>query len=97
MICKEIHLFFYKQPGYKQLALEQQIAQQLSRLNPFSLSHNKKYRLRKSVINVINVILFVINVKLLLNEQYSTIQLFQKPHWNFKILKSLILNINFES
>ena len=48
MICKEIHLFFYKQPGYKQLALEQQIAQQLSRLNPFSLSHNKKYRLRKS-------------------------------------------------
>ena len=50
MICKEIHLFiffFYKQPGYKQLAHEQQIAQQLSRLNPFSLSHNKKYRLRK--------------------------------------------------
>ena len=48
MICKEIHLFFYKQPGHKQLALEQQIAQQLSRLNPFSLSRNKKYRLRKS-------------------------------------------------
>ena len=47
MIWKEIH-FFYKQPGYKQLALEQQIAQQLSRLNPFSLSQNKKYRLRKS-------------------------------------------------
>ena len=45
MICKEI---IYKQPGYKQLVLEQQIAQQLSRLNPFSLSHNKKYRLRKS-------------------------------------------------
>ena len=49
MICKEILLFFfYKQPGYKQLAFEQQIAQQLSRLNPFWLSHNKKYRLRKS-------------------------------------------------
>ena len=49
MIWKEIHLFFfYKQPSYKQLALEQQIAQQLSKLNPFSLSHNKKYRLRKS-------------------------------------------------
>ena len=49
MICKEIHLFFlYKQPGYKQLALEQEIAQKLSRLNPFSLSHNKKYRLGKS-------------------------------------------------
>ena len=41
MICKEIHLpFFYKQTGYKQLALEQQIAQQLS--------YNKKYSLRKS-------------------------------------------------
>ena len=47
MICKEIDFFYYKQPGYKQLALEQQIAQQLSRLNPFSLSDNKKYRLRK--------------------------------------------------
>ena len=42
MICKEIHLFFlYKQQGYKQLALEQQIAHELSRLNLFSLSHNK--------------------------------------------------------
>ena len=48
MIRKEIHLFFNKQPGYEQIALEQQIAQQLSRLNPFSLSHYKKYRLRKS-------------------------------------------------
>ena len=49
MIRKEIHLFFYnKQPGYKQLALEQQIAQQLSRLNSFPRSHNKKYRLRKT-------------------------------------------------
>ena len=65
MTCKEIHLFFYKQPGYKQLALEQQIAQQLSRLSPFLLSHNKKYRLRKSGV--------------------------------FKISKSLIININFES
>ena len=49
MVCKEMHLFFFsKQPGYKQLALEQQIEQQLSKLNPFSLSHNKKYRLRKN-------------------------------------------------
>ena len=61
MICKEIHLFFYnKQPGYKQLALEQQIAQQLSRLNPFSLSHDKKYRLRKSGVFRFS---FVIHVK----------------------------------
>ena len=43
MTYKEIHLFLlYKQPGCKQLALEQQIAQQLSRVNAFSLSHNKK-------------------------------------------------------
>ena len=48
MICKEIRLFFYTQPGYKQLALKQQIAQQISRLNPFPLSHNEKYRSRKS-------------------------------------------------
>ena len=49
LYVKKYTYFFYKQPGYKQLALsKQQIAQQLSRLNPFSLSHNKKYRLRKS-------------------------------------------------
>ena len=45
---KKYTYIFYKQPVYKQLALEQQIAQQLSELNPFSLSCNKKYRLRKS-------------------------------------------------
>ena len=33
---------------YKQLALEQQIAKQLSMPNHFSLSNNKKYRLRKN-------------------------------------------------
>ena len=49
MICKEIHLYFYKQPIYKLLALEQQIAQQLLGLNPSSLNRKKKkYRLRKS-------------------------------------------------
>ena len=37
----ERNTLFHKQLSYKQLALEQQIAQQLSRLNPFSLSHNK--------------------------------------------------------
>ena len=29
------------QPVYKQLALEQQVAKQLSGLNPYSLSNNK--------------------------------------------------------
>ena len=49
MVCKEIHLFFlYIETAYQQLALEQQIGKQLSELNPFSLSNNKKYRLRKS-------------------------------------------------
>ena len=42
MTCKEIHLFFYKQPIYKLLALEQQIAQQLLGLNPSSLNRKKK-------------------------------------------------------
>ena len=36
------------QPVYKQLALDQQITKQLTGLNPFSPSYNKKYRLRKS-------------------------------------------------
>ena len=36
--------FFYKQPVYKQLALEWQITKQLSGLNPISLSNNKNCR-----------------------------------------------------
>ena len=58
MICKEIHLFCYKQPGYKQLALKQQIAQQLPRLNLFSLSHNKKVQIKEKW-----RFSFVVNVK----------------------------------
>ena len=42
--------FFYKQPIFKQLALAWQIAKQLSGLNPFSLSNNKNYILKKNVI-----------------------------------------------
>ena len=41
-------IFLYKQSVYKQLALGWQIAKQLSGLNPFSLSNNKNYRLKKS-------------------------------------------------
>ena len=41
-------IFFYKQSVFKQLALEWQIAKQLSGFNPFSLSNNKNYRLKKS-------------------------------------------------
>ena len=41
-----LHLFSFKQPVYKQLALGCQIAKQLSGLNSFSLSSNKNYRLK---------------------------------------------------
>ena len=41
-----LHLVFYKQPVYKQLALTWQIAKQLSGLNPLSLSNNKNYSLK---------------------------------------------------
>ena len=40
--------FFYKQPVYGQTALGWRIAKQLSGLNPFSLSNNENYRLKKS-------------------------------------------------
>ena len=82
MICdmKRIHLFFYKQPVYKQLALRRQIAKQLSGPGPFSLSNNKNYKEKWSFSSVVNV-------KQLSNGQYTTIQLSQKHYW--KILKSL--------
>ena len=40
--------FYYKQPVYKQLAFEWQIAKLLSWLKPLSLSNNKNYILNKS-------------------------------------------------
>ena len=42
-----IHLGFFKQLVYKQLALKWKIAKQLSGLNPLSLSNNKNYKLNK--------------------------------------------------
>ena len=47
-------IFLYKQSVYKQLALGWQIAKQLSGLNPFSLSNNKNYRLKKSRVFLCN-------------------------------------------
>ena len=41
-------LIFNKQLVYKQLALGQQIAKQLSGLSSFSISNNKNYRLKKN-------------------------------------------------
>ena len=41
-----LHLVFYKQPVYKQLALAWQIAKQLSGLNLLSLSNNKNCSLK---------------------------------------------------
>ena len=40
--------FFNKQTVYKQLAFGWQIAKQLSGPNPFSLSNNKNYGIKKS-------------------------------------------------
>ena len=45
---KGLYLFFYKQPLYKQLAIEWQIAKQHSGLNPLSLSNSENYRSMKS-------------------------------------------------
>ena len=41
-----LHLVFYKQPVYKQIALAWKIAKQLSGLNPLSLCNNKNYSLK---------------------------------------------------
>ena len=41
-----LHLVFYKQPIYKQLALPWQIAKQLSGIKLLSLSNNKNYSLK---------------------------------------------------
>ena len=41
---------FYKQTVYKWLALGSQNAKQLSGLKPLSLSNNKNYRLKESVV-----------------------------------------------
>ena len=45
---QSIQLFFPKQPVYRQLTLGWKFANQLSRLNPLSLSNNKNYRLKKN-------------------------------------------------
>ena len=42
-----LHFVFYKQPVYKQLALEWQIAKHLLGFNPLSLKNNKNYKLKK--------------------------------------------------
>ena len=41
-----LHLFFYKQPIYKQLVLAWQIAKQLLGLNLLSLNNSKNYSLK---------------------------------------------------
>ena len=43
-----LHLVFYKQSVYKQLALAWQIAKQLLGLNPLSLSNHKSYGLKNN-------------------------------------------------
>ena len=50
LIISKLHLLFYKQPVYKQVAHRWQI-EQLSELNPFSLSNNKNCRLELFLCN----------------------------------------------
>ena len=63
--------FFYKQPVYKQLALGWQIAKQLSRLNPLSLSNNKNYRLKESGVLLCNKRKIVVKPKIYQNSAVS--------------------------
>ena len=58
LFLKGLHLCFYKQSIYKQLALGWQIPKQLSGLDPFSVNNNKNYKIKK-----IGLFFFVINVK----------------------------------
>ena len=44
---KKYTYIFYKRQVYKQLTLGWQIAMQLSGHNPFSLSNNKNFKLKK--------------------------------------------------
>ena len=69
---KNYTYIFKKQLVYKQLGLRCQIAYHLLELNLFLLSNNENYRLKE-----IGVLPMLINVKLLLNRPYTTIQLSQ--------------------
>ena len=81
--------FLNKQPVYKQLALEQQIAKQISGFSLLSLSNNKNCRLKKSFP-------FVINIKLL-GQQIYTPKFSCLESIIGKILKLLIIKFNSES
>ena len=79
------------QPVYKQLALEQQIAKQLSRLNPFSKITIKDTDYGKVEFFLYNKRKIVVKWPIHRNSAVS------KALLGFKILKSLFININFES
>ena len=84
----KVHLFFYKQPVYNQLSLGWEIAKQLSELNPLLISNNKNYRLKKS------------SEFFPCNKRKIAVKLTE--HQNSavskeKLLKSLTVNIDFES
>ena len=79
-------VFFYEQPVYKQLVLAWKIAKQLLGLNPLSLGNNKNYRLKKMEFFLCN------KCKIAVKPKFS----FLKNIFG-KILKSLIINVDFES
>ena len=82
--------FFYKKLVYKHPALGWQIAKQLSGLSPVSLSNNKNYRKR-------NIELFVCNKRKLVLKQTMHQNSVVSQSIIEKILKSQIINIDFES
>ena len=85
----------YKQPVYKQLALGWQITKQFSGPNPLSLSNNKNYRLKKKIFEFFLCSLFnkrKIAVKPTIHQNSASSKAFIG-----KILKSLMINIDFES
>ena len=66
-----IHLLFYKQPVYKQLALGWKIAKQISELNLLSISSNKNYRLKKSGVFLCNKCKIAVTPKIRQNPAVS--------------------------
>ena len=80
----------YQQPVYKQLALAWQIVKQLSGLNPLSLTNNKNNILKKNGVFLCNK--RKITTKPIIHQNSAVSKTFFE-----KFLKSLIINVDFES
>ena len=86
-----LHLFFYTQLVYKQLALGWQIAKQLSGLNPLSLSNNKNYRLKKVKLFLCNKCKIAVKRTIHQNSVASKAILGKlENHWSWRSISSLV-------